>query len=354
MNISELKLIAFGQHIDIKIKFTPGLNVIVGESETGKTTLIRALYLIIENQPRGGEKLYQSWLTDKKLMIQIKDDAGNTVKRTNNKYYINDNNPLKAFGAIVPKPVRELFNFKEINWQKQHDVHYLLFSTGGTAARLLNSATGMSDQETIIDAFKQKLSNAKSEIKRFKKNNVEHLQTVERLKNIVRYRLKAEGIIYLEKESNELEIKVNRLENILIQLELIKEAKVKYEASKSYNIIIENIIHEIKEVNEFNNYISKLNITLKNIKEIKIVNPNIISNLSNSLQVIHSKNLKLSELKTKTESLKGYINKIEASKLIQETTRKSILIQQKEIDQTFKDLGYCPLCNRVIEGDHEC
>ena len=84
----------------------------------------------------------------------------------------------------VPEPVRELFNFKEINWQKQNDVHYLLFNTGGSAGKLLNNATGMSDQEIIIDDIKKNISNAKSEIKRHKKNNEEHLKTTKRLKEM--------------------------------------------------------------------------------------------------------------------------------------------------------------------------
>jgi len=354
MNLSELTVEAFGLHIKKVVKFTKGLNIIVGESEEGKSTLIRALYLLIENSPRGGEKLYQSWLTDKKLSIQLKDDAGNTVKRTKNKYYLNNGKPLKAFGTSVPDPVKELFNFKEINWQKQNDVHYLLFSTGGSAGKLLNSATGMGDQEIIIDSIKQKLSHSKSEIKRHKKNNEVHLKTIERLKNIVRYKLKAEGIIYLEKEVSELEIKTSRLENILVQLELIEEIKMKYKRISRFDDNIKTIVRDLEETNDFDESIEKLESILIKIKKIKIIDPNIIISLLNSLHAIHSKNLELSSLKLKSKLLKKCLDQIKEAQTVQKTTEKSILIQEAEINEAFIQLGYCPLCNRKVKDGDTC
>lgn len=354
MNLSELKVRAFGLHIDKTIAFTPGLNVIVGESEEGKSTLVRALYLLIENSPRGGEKLYQSWLTDKKLMIQLKDDADNVVKRTRNKYYLNDGDPLKAFGTGVPEPVRELFNFKEINWQKQHDRHYLLFSTGGSAGKLLNSATGMSDQETIIDAIKQMLSHSKSEVKRHKKNNEVHLQTTERLKDIVRYRLKAEAIVYLDEEADELQIKADRLANMLTELETIKETYTKYAIAKEYILGVDLAVGKIKEIRKFNEHITKLRNIITKLESIKIVNIPTILKSTKALHAIHSKKLEYDSLKSKTESLKRLIIQIEEAKEIQQEYSKEIKLKQEQLDAAFNELGYCPLCERKVEDEHTC
>lgn len=354
MNLSELKVIAFGQHIKKIVKFTPGLNVIVGESEMGKTTLIRALYLLIENSPRGGEKLYQSWLTDKKLSIQLKDDAGNTVKRIKNKYYINNGDPLKAFGTSVPEPVKELFNFKEINWQKQNDVHYLLFNTGGSAGKLLNSATGMSDQEVIIDDIKKNLSNAKSEVKRHKKNNEEHLKTTKRLKDIVRYKLKALAIVHLEEEMIELKTKTNRLENLLIQLESIREIKMKYKVASKYSNEINSIIHDLEETKHFNKSIKELKYVLNEVEETKIIDPEMVLSLLKTLHAIHSKNLEYEALTKKTDLLKKYIHQIEETKERQIRYQKNIEEHQRQIDEVFVNLGYCPLCRRKVKDGDTC
>lgn len=354
MYLTELIVKAFGQHIKKVVQFTPGLNVLVGESETGKTTLVRALYLLIENSPRGGEKLYQSWLTDAPLSIQLKDNRGNIIKRKKNKYYLNDNDPLKAFGTSVPEPIRQLFNFKEINWQKQLDTHYLLFNTGGSSAKLLNSATGMSDQEVIIDDFKKQLSNAKSEIKRHKKNNEEHLKTTKRLKDIVRYKLKALAIVYLEDEAIELKNKTNRLENLLMQLESIKEIKMKYKVASKYSNEINTIIHNLEETKHFDGSIKELKSVLNKIEETKIIDPEIILSLLKTLHAIHSKNLEYDTLKRKTDLLKKYINQIEEAKEKQIRYQKNIEEHQRQIDEVFTNLGYCPLCRRRIKDGDTC
>lgn len=354
MYLTELIVKAFGQHIKKVVQFTPGLNVLVGESETGKTTLIRALYLLIENYPRGGEKLYQSWLTDKPLSIQLKDDKGNIIKRKKNKYYLNNSDPLKAFGTSVPEPIRQLFNFKEINWQKQHDTHYLLFNTGGSSAKLLNSATGMSDQEVIIDDIKKQLSNSKSEIKRHKKNNEEHLKTTKRLKDIVRYKLKALAIVHLEEEAIELKNKADRLENLLIQLESIKEIKMKYRTSKKHNKEINSIIHDLEETKHFGESIKELKSILDTVEKIKIIDPKIIIKLLKTLHAIHSKNLEFEALNSKTNLLKKYIEQIEEAKEKQKRYQKNIEEHQKQMDELFINLGYCPLCKRRVKDGDTC
>ena len=354
MNLSELRVKAFGLHIDKTVKFTPGLNVIVGESEEGKTTLIRALYLLIENSPRGGEKLYQSWLTDNSPSIQLKDDKGNTVKRKKNKYYLNNGNPLKAFGTSVPEPIRELFNFKEINWQKQHDAHYLLFNTGGSSAKLLNSATGMSDQEVIVDDVKKQLSHSKSEIKRHKKNNEEHLKTTNRLKDIVRYKLKALAIVHLEEEMIELKNKTDRLENLLTQLESIKEIKMKYRAAKGYNKEINSIIQDLEESKKFGKSIKELKSILDEVEKTKIIDPKTIVSLLKTLHTVHSKNLEFETLTSKTKALKKFIEQIEEAKESQQRLQKNIEEHQKQIDEVFVNLGYCPLCRRRVKDGDTC
>jgi DNA repair ATPase RecN len=354
MYFTELIVKAFGLHLKQVINFTPGLNVIVGESERGKTTLIRALYLLIENSPRGGEKLYQSWLTDNPLSIQLKDDKGNIIKRKKNKYYLNDSKPLKAFGTSVPEPIRQLLNFKEINWQKQHDIHYLLFNTGGSAAKLLNSATGMSDQEVIIDDFKKQLSHSKSEIKRHKKNNEEHLKTTKRLKDIVRYKLKALAIVNLEEEMIELKNKTDKLENILSQLESIREIKMKYRESKEHHKEINSIIHDLEETKHFGKSIQELKSVLNKIEETKIIDPKMIVSLLKTLHALHSKNLEFETLTSKTNLLKNYIKQIEEAKETQERYQKNIEEHQKQIDELFINLGYCPLCRRRVKDGDTC
>jgi len=354
MYFTELIVKAFGLHESVKVKFTQGLNVLVGESETGKTTLIRALYLLIENQPRAGEKLYHNWDIDDPVDIQLTTNKGDTVRRKDNKYYLNDGRPLKAFGSSVPEPIRQLFNFKEINWQRQMDIHYLLFSTGGKAARLLNKATGLSDQEIIIADIKENLSKSKSEIKRLKKNNHEHQQTIERLKNVTRYKIKIEAVLYIKEEAKDLQLKANKLENILVQLQLIEEIKMDYNKLKPYRINLNKIFKKFEEVQDFKEYVEELRTILTKIEETHTVDPDLVLNYLETLQTLHSRFSENSTMLNKTILLERLLADIETTKKIKNQLTTEIKQDKKEIDNKFIELGYCPFCNRKVKDGDTC
>jgi len=354
MYFTELKVKGFGQHIEKVIKFTPGLNVLVGESEVGKTMLIRALYLLIENSPRGGEKLYQSWFTDNPLSIQLKDDQGNAIKRKKNKYYLNGGDPLKAFGTGVPEPIRELFNFKEINWQKQLHPHYLLFSTGGSAGKILNNATGMAVQELLVNEIKSNLSDSKSEIKRLKKNNDEYQQTLERLKNVTRFRMKAEAIINMKQDAIEIGKKSDRLENILIQLEEINEIKNSYRKVEKHMETLNQILEDYKEVDVYKAMINKLIGILNKVNSIEIFDHTKVVDYLQSLQRLERLNSELTTAKTIINLLEKYILEVKEQKEFQQKYLAEMKQIEKDLEDTFYKLGYCPFCNREIKDGDTC
>lgn len=354
MYFTELKVKGFGQHIERVVKFTPGLNVLVGESEVGKTMLIRALYLLIENSPRGGEKLYQSWFTDEPLSVQLKDDQGNVIRRKRNKYYLNGGDPLKAFGTGVPEPIRELFNFKEINWQKQLHPHYLLFSTGGSAGKILNNATGMAVQELLITDIKSDLSNSKSEIKRLKKNNDEYQQTLERLKHVTRFRMKAEAIINMEAEAIETGKKTDRLENILIQLEEIDKIKNAYRKVEKHMETLNKILEDYKEVDVYNAMIKKLIHLLNKANQIEIFDHTKMVDYLQRLQRLERLNSELTTAKATINLLDKYIREVKEQKEFQQKYLAEMKQIEKELEDTFHNLGYCPFCNREIKDGDTC
>jgi len=356
MYITELKVIAFGLHINKTITFTPGVNVIVGESESGKTTLIRALYLAIENSPRGGEKLYQSDLSDEPLLIQIKDNLGNVVKRTKNKYYLNDNKPLKAFGSIVPEPIREIFNFKEINWQRQFsDKPFLLFNTGGAAAKDLNKVTGLSNQEIIITEIKEHISERKSNIKRLLKNNEEYQQTIERLKNVVRFKMKCQGILNKKQELDKIEEIIYNLRGIIDELKIIGRKKMlNQNIIDKFSVQVGKIVKGKGVIKVYDERINELGNFVIQLERIPQLDDKTIIEHGTTLQKVAVMNQNGLQIKEKIDQLYLLIKKIEGLKSLYRKADKEVSEINKDLNSIFTEIGYCPLCNRVIEGDHEC
>lgn len=55
VRISELRIAAFQSHADTRLTFAPGLNVITGPSDSGKSAVLRALWWLFYNEPKGAE-----------------------------------------------------------------------------------------------------------------------------------------------------------------------------------------------------------------------------------------------------------------------------------------------------------
>jgi exonuclease SbcC len=358
MYLTELTVKAFGLHTEKTVTFTPGVNVIVGESETGKSTLIRALYLLTENSPRKGEDLYQSDLTDEPLYIKVKDNLGNVIERTKNKYYINNNSkPIKAFGSGVPIVVKEIFNFTEINWQRQFAPKpFLLFDTGGGAAKQLNEYTGLKDQSIIIKEVKKTISDHKSNIKRLIKNNKEYQQTIERLKNVVRFKMKAKGILYKQEESIKLQETIFNLRAIIDELKIIRSKKMSnHQIIKKFSLQIGKIVKGKGVIVAFNEKIEELGKIVSQLERIPKFDQTTIYEHGTQLQKIASMNQTSEKIEKNIKQLYSIITKVEGLKTLYRKADKETTEINKELNIIFSELGYCPLCHQAIEGEnHEC
>ena len=104
--IQSLALKNFQSHKDTLIKFDPGVNVIVGSTDSGKSAIIRALRWLVWNRPIG-DKMRSNWGGETEVIID--DELG----RTKDEYFIRGGDEygpssFKAFGTwdgfnIVPE-----------------------------------------------------------------------------------------------------------------------------------------------------------------------------------------------------------------------------------------------------------
>ena len=67
--IEGLKISNFQSHRDSSLEFSPGVNALVGDSDCGKSAVMRALLWVITNQPQGDAHV-SNWLKDKKGKVK--------------------------------------------------------------------------------------------------------------------------------------------------------------------------------------------------------------------------------------------------------------------------------------------
>jgi hypothetical protein len=302
------------------------------------------------NQPRSAEKIFRNRFNDKKMEIQIKDDQGNVIKRTQKKYYLNGQ-VLKAFGSEVPEAIKEVIPIREINFQKQLDPHFLIMQTGGNAAKILNITTGMEDQETLLRQVKLEISEHNNNIKSIIKENQNHRELINTYKNINRFLMKVKAIDQLQNKSLEIDSTIKELENLLIK---IKDCQISSEIILS----IENKSKELKQIEIYkDNYIEtektiiKLEDLCNQLEEVSFFNKKetICNKALESINSLSSKLIEVKELEN-TINLLVNITKsiIDAQYDINKYTLE-LKKAQKEFDEKLIELGECPLCGSKIE-----
>lgn len=154
--IKKIILKNFQSHANTELKLSNGVNVIVGKSDVGKSSIFRALYWLVFNRP-AGDGFRSHWGGD--TMVQVDLGEGISVKRfrtdQQNGYDWSGNKTETIFrsnavGGSVPPEIQSLLNMDQINFANQMDAPFLLSMHPAEAGRYLNDIIGL---DIIDDAI---------------------------------------------------------------------------------------------------------------------------------------------------------------------------------------------------------
>ena len=142
----------FQGHQDTLLELSPGVNMITGPSNVGKSSIIRAIWWLCRNRPMGAGDNYRHRDADKKEPTSVKIALDNGVitrfkRGTHNGYTIGEED-LVAIRTDVPSEVSRPLNMGDHNLQLQHQSYFLVADSPGEVAQKLNEVAGLD----VIDA----------------------------------------------------------------------------------------------------------------------------------------------------------------------------------------------------------
>lgn len=171
--IEKIILHNFQCHKDVTLELGRS-TVLLGDSDCGKSAVLRALYWVIYNNPLidrpAPQNFYVSYWAQKKTKsgFKFKDDEytsvtvivdGHTIERkrsnTFNGYYV-DGVMYEALRTNVPEEVTNIFNIASASVQQQMDSPFLLTATPGEASQYLNSLAHLECVDEILTIAKKK------------------------------------------------------------------------------------------------------------------------------------------------------------------------------------------------------
>jgi len=155
--LEKLKLKNFQCHSSLCVEFDSKITAIVGPSDTGKSSIIRAIRWLSQNRPLGlGMVQYETSGASVFLSVDGVDIRRDRSK-SKNSYLIRNNNNVSrmdSVGSDVPEDIQNILNLGPENIQGQHDGPFWFNLSAGDVAKNLNRITNLE----LIDSTIQKLN----------------------------------------------------------------------------------------------------------------------------------------------------------------------------------------------------
>lgn len=341
--IKSIEINDFQCHEHKVIDFHPHVNMIVGTSDKGKSSIIRALTWVALNTPKG-----DSFIRHKadKASVEIKTN-NNIVKRVKGKgentYYLNDEK-WESFGNNIPEPVTNALDLTELNFQLQHDTPFMLSQTSGEVGRQLNKLVNLE----IIDRTLKNLNTYSRGVNRDitnVKNNIADLTT------------KANSLPDLDKIDNclsELETMEQTINNLNTVINDVKVSVQQYELKNSEVEQLDFIVDaqneliylqscEIQMI-ELNDRCAMLSSLIYDAKECSNILKVDVDSLINALNGIRDLYNRINEINIANKDISTFLTTItnyEKEMKVWELEENTVMEQKKMIK-------ICPTCKREL------
>lgn len=311
--IKKIKIKNFQSHKNTEIEFEfPGVNVIVGESDAGKTSILRALNWVVNNRPNGIDFIRAGSSFSKVTVITEEEIACNDpfiitrCKGKKNYYRLKfgeEDFLYKAFGSNPPEEISRAFNMTDINFQRQMDSPFLLSLSSGEAARYINKIVRLDiidkaqSQISKEEREKRTLFNGYQETEKELKQQLKKYRGLNKLDELLLY------VEALERKANKLEDEIEEIEKILDSIQITKQ--------------------QLKKVKNIGKEELKLNLLEKNVKDRELLNRQI-------------------------QILQDTLKKIQIAK----NNKKQLEWGIKETDKELHKLipNVCPFCKQPIKN----
>ena len=340
--ITRIELNNFQAHKHTVIDLDKGVNVITGETDNGKSSIVRAIRWVVENYPQGIDKINSNWNDDLKepLSVKLYTEKGYVERiraKDRNGYNICKNGEkeikLDAIGkGNVPKEITEFLNVSDVNFQYQLDPPYLLSMTAGNASQYLNKIVHLDSIDEIMsraDSNKRQLNSEDKIVDSDIKKITEELETLSWVS-----------------EAEQLALRVGKLDEIVGK---VKDNYSTLETSIQDYTALKDTIIDLSEARELTERIDEITVSDFTVLEKEIES---YKSSRNSIIDLSEVNRLMSEIEKVS-----IIDYSELEREINEYTecRKTVQENSSELEKLNKMLpDTCPYCGSQLTGVCEC
>lgn len=371
--ITKVRIQNFQSLRDVTISFNKYTNVLVGESDVGKSAVIRALRMVLENEVPSDDFVF---LGEKDASVEVWFDSGDKITRVKGKSNIyelhrkGEQKPkrFESFGKEIPRQVQEVIGFApldiggakgySINFHKQTDPPFLLGELGSIKAKFIGQLSDLLLMDQVIADVNSEIRTANSNIKfstneksRLKRS-LDKFKILPKLEDLLeQLKIQASDIndlnereLHLEKLNEKRSNLIKRRDHLIKEIDRLSicdQIDIQLlEEKQDYIVSLQNLYKRIKQT------VNRRDTIEEQVKTQFA----LIKRLANTEQSVLEKQEMLNELLPISDLLEDNNEKKETSEKIIKGSNQVIVECSREMDVLLSDLPErCPTCGTAIE-----
>jgi len=350
--LQSIEVLNYQSHKSTTIELHPGLNIISGTTDSGKSSLLRAVLWAVRNRPMG--EGFKNWDADEKDSVSVAldfDDAWLIKSRTKGKnMYETEEGTFEALRADVPVQITNVHRLVECNIQTQIQPYFLLQDSPGERGKLMNKLVGLDIIDRISKKINSKVKNARDEINRADLKVASLSESVDALPDLSAAEAFLNKIAHDIDEAEKMQEKLNTLttdtSNLATVIKSINELREFLYVEPDYHVLADKIV-EHQKVYEESHSLEEL---LKKHREIRaaiegdkdwleIEAPYLL--ITGKIVIADSSKLNIKIVEEGLDDLET------AQDAIKELATELKTHSDKYLE-TIGDAGECPVCHSVM------
>jgi DNA repair ATPase RecN len=352
MTIKSLEGANWENYPYFSLDFSPGVNVIIGKSHSGKSTLIRSLNWVLENDPKG-TPFFPHNVKNPQTEVSITFDTNEYITRsrnnTVNEYTMSGKDkPFTALRTDVPEEVKALSNITDVNIQVQKDVHFFLTESAGKRAKKLNEVANLEEMDKATVIINGMLSTANASMKVWNKE-LKGLEQEKKELSWVPEAIEDDSVLSsMEKQIAEQERDINTMGGILDAISTLED-RLAYLPPISAILPVQELLDfddQIYEIESRSEDIKKLRESLLVLTEQEkgytLPAPSELSKFEAITTALHS-------IEEQEQSYRQTLDYFAKCHKVLDHKQAEVVRLEKALDDMWKELEICPLCGSEVK-----
>jgi DNA repair exonuclease SbcCD ATPase subunit len=357
--IKNIKIANYQSHAETAIELCPNVNIIVGENNSGKTAIFRALNWMFFNRPAGGKMFHNFAGKEGAVQVEVVTAEDNTIglqklvkinkngkKQVGSSQYYLDDLPFEGFGSKVPDIIADTLKMSDLNIQRQLEGPFLITSSPGEIARTINRITNLDHSDAYIRVVNQRIALSKSTMELLEVEKTEldkRKKEFEGLDNIGKMLAKLDTVIYDIDDKHSKSIEIMEAHDYL-----------DYIADIIDNFPdLDEIDRKLAQVDNLDHKIAVKTIEMRGLFEFVEIEEELekvidVEGLGDSMNRCELIDYEIKEKRRAIGEAQKYI------RLVDDLDMAAVLLADESV--IFKDMlkkaKICPLCNTKLTAKH--